>query len=244
MPAPIKYVARISHVREVCLLGSADLAFWKDKLRDEDLVPSSVDSHARLLLSAPDLKFKGIRFRELSICALVSRRDDGSTEDGAYLAHAFNSHRFIAFCERTFFSTPYHHGQIEVDSRLPASFRVAHGGSVLVHAAMSADSTAATRPPVRTAVEGFKGPAFLPRPAKSGSGPGKFFYADIDGLTQAHPFDRTRDTFRLHPSADCPVLAWLAESHFEPTEWLIRDDATHGKSRTFRRGDVWPGLVE
>jgi hypothetical protein len=76
----------------------------------------------------------------------------------------------------------------------------------------------------------------------SRSRPGKLFYAHIDGLTQAYAFDRTRDTFQLHPSVDFPVLAWLAESQFEPTEWLIRDDATHGKSRTFTRGDTWPSL--
>jgi hypothetical protein len=244
VPAVVKYVADISHVREVSLLGSADLAFWQDRLRGEDLTPCNASGRARLLLSAPDLKFKGIRFRELSICALVSGHDDPSTEDGAFLAHAFNSNRFFAFCERTFFSTPYHHGHIEVESKLPASFRVSHRGEVVLHAAMRADSTDTARSPFRTAVEGFKGPVFLPRPGGTRNRPGKYFYARIDGLTQAYRFDRTDDVFTLRPSAGVPVLNWLAESQFEPTEWLIRNDATHGKSQTFRRGDVWPGPVE
>jgi hypothetical protein len=241
VPARIKYVAHVPHVREVSLLGSADLAFWRDRLHDENLIPRSADGRARLLLSAPELKFKGIRFREMSICALVSRRDDGSTEDGAFLAHAFNSNRLLAFCERTFFSTPYHHAQLDVDARIPASFRVSQRGSIVLQAAMCGDSPCVPRPPGRTAVEGFKGPVFLPRAGRSQKGPGKFFYAHIDGLTQACAFDRARDAFTLHPSADCPVLAWLAESQFEPTEWLIRDDATHGKSKTFTRSDAWPG---
>ncbi len=240
VPAAIKYVADISHVREVSLLGSAGLAFWQGKLRAANLVPCNVEGRARLLLSAPDLKFKGIRFRELSICVLVSRHEDGSSEDGAFLAYAFNSNRFFAFCERTFFSTPYVHANIDVESMLPAAFRVSQRGSVVLHAAMSADSTAATRPPVRTAVEGFKGPVFLPRPVTSRRRSNRFFYAHIDGLTQTYAFDRTRDTFKRHPSADVPVLAWLAESQFVPTEWLIRDDATHGKSKTYTRSDMWP----
>ena len=33
MPSPIKWVAERSHVRDVSLLETADLAFWKDRLQ-------------------------------------------------------------------------------------------------------------------------------------------------------------------------------------------------------------------
>ncbi len=50
---------------------------------------------------------------------LVSTSEEGAGGGGAYLVSAFNSCRFFAFCERAFFSTPYHHGDARISASLP-----------------------------------------------------------------------------------------------------------------------------
>jgi hypothetical protein len=43
MNKSIKWAGELSHVREVTLLGTADLSFWKDWLMEHDLRPSEHD---------------------------------------------------------------------------------------------------------------------------------------------------------------------------------------------------------
>src|SRR5215218_5136234 len=129
MPPPsIKYVAQLAHVREVSLLGTADLAYWTERLRSERLTPDECEGNAQVLVIAADARFKGMRFREVSFSILVHRpgaaaavTGDAAAGDAGFLAHAFNSSRFFAFCERAFFSTPYYHGRIAVSATVPAS---------------------------------------------------------------------------------------------------------------------------
>jgi hypothetical protein len=89
-------------------------------------------------------------------------------------------------------------------------------------------------------MEGFQGPVFLPDRGGNDRSRRRFFYALIHGLTQVYPFDASRD--ELSVDADCDVAAarGLAESDFMPTEWQVRNDATHGKSKTYVRGAEWP----
>src|SRR5690606_28624144 len=93
--APADYITTITDVREVALWATADLGYWRERLRDEDLLPFDDGGRAALLLTAIDSKFRGISFRELSISVLVG---DGRS---AFLAHAFSSSRLLAFAERT-----------------------------------------------------------------------------------------------------------------------------------------------
>lgn len=116
MNTPVKWAAEPAHVREVSLLGTADLAFWKDRLMKEDLLPAESDGQAQLLIVAADSKFMGVRFRERSFSVLVSRQEEGTRQDAAYLVRAFNSCRLFAFCERVFFATPYNHGDVRVSA--------------------------------------------------------------------------------------------------------------------------------
>src|SRR5690349_2716741 len=127
----MKYVAEPTHVREVSLLGTADLAFWNERLAGEDLVPAVKDGKAQLLIIAADLKFLGIRFRELSFSVLASPVEGGARRDGAYLAQAFNTSRWFAFCERAFFAAPYRHGDVGVSASFPPSVRLRKGGEVV-----------------------------------------------------------------------------------------------------------------
>jgi hypothetical protein len=39
MDSFVKWVATLSHVREVSVLGTADLAFWSERLAREGLLP-------------------------------------------------------------------------------------------------------------------------------------------------------------------------------------------------------------
>lgn len=144
------------------------------------------------MLIAAEGVFRGVRFRELSI-----------SRDG-HLLQAFNSNRFFAWCERTFFHTPYAHGEVRVQTS-PAAFRV---GGVL-----RAEMTGA-REPIFAGDETWSGAVLLPN--------GRRFHAHLEGFTRKYAF---ADTFET--SLD--VLR-----DFRPEEWIVREDATHRKSRTHR----------
>ena len=48
MNTSVKWAAELAHVREVSLLGTADLAFWKDRLLKEEhseVLQALMDSH-------------------------------------------------------------------------------------------------------------------------------------------------------------------------------------------------------
>src|SRR5262245_59046278 len=140
----VKYVAELSHVREVSLLGTADLAFWNDRLKGEDLTLAERDGQAQILIVAADSRYLGVRFRELSFSVLTAGYK-GDKAEGAYLVHAFNSCRFFAFCERVLFSTPYYYGDVRVATS-PASIQLLQGGQVVFHAQMHAGSAPAREP--------------------------------------------------------------------------------------------------
>jgi hypothetical protein len=101
MTTSIKWAAELAHVREVSLLGTADLAFWKEQLLKEDLLPAERDGQAQILIIAASAKYMGVRFQELSFSVLVSRVKEGNRQDAAYLLRAFNSSRLFAFCGST-----------------------------------------------------------------------------------------------------------------------------------------------
>lgn len=136
-------MATLPHVREVSLRGM-------------------IDGTPHLLIGAAS-SFIGLRFRELSISALVGERD-------ARLIQAYNSRRFFAFCERTFFSTPHVYGDVRVDA-IPPRIRVAG----ILHAEMHGE-----REPVSVAHEEWEVTVHLPKERR--------FYARLSGLTRRYPF--------------------------------------------------------
>lgn len=148
MNTSVKWVAELALVREVSLLGTADLAFWKDRLLKEELLLAECDGQAQVLIIASDLKYMGIRFRELSFSVLVSP-PERTWSDAAYLLRAFNSSRLFAFCERMFFSTPYYHGDVRVSASLPASIHLVKKGDAVFAARMGDESPGSARQPSR-----------------------------------------------------------------------------------------------
>jgi hypothetical protein len=228
---PLKYVAEISHVREVSLRGAADLTFWKNKLERENLTLAERDGQAQILITAADARYMGMRFREVSFSILTSSYK-GVEIAGAYLVQAFNSNRFFAFCERTLFSTPYSQADVRVSCR-PVFVKCIPTREVVFQADMHADISAPSREPVRCGVDGWEGPVFLPRGKGRERRDGKFFVAKITGDTRLYPFLPSEDSLLLSPAPGSEVIQALIDSGFACKEWAVREDATHAKSKTY-----------
>src|SRR5690242_3180155 len=55
----IKHVAELSHVREVSLFGTAELAYWEWRLKPEGLTPAERKGRAEILVSGAEGRFMG-----------------------------------------------------------------------------------------------------------------------------------------------------------------------------------------
>ena len=149
MKKPLKYIAEPNHVREVSLVGTADLPYWKRWLEKEDLIPTESDGKAQLLIMAVAMSYMGIKFQELSFSVFVSDRNEGGRTDGMFLVHAFNSSRLFAYCERVSFSTPYYHGKVSVSANVPASIQLVDHGTFIFGAQMHTGTGVPARQPSR-----------------------------------------------------------------------------------------------
>lgn len=216
LPGSIDYISTITDVREVALSGTADLDYWRERLRGAGLVPYDDDGRASLLLTALESKFRGIPFRELSISVRVG---DG---DEAYLAHAFNSSRLLAYAERVFFQTPYRLAGLAVDERIPAHMTLSLHGRPLFSARMAAGSM-----PARSEEPLWEGAIYLP-------GGEKVFYARLSGAADIYPFTR-QDLVDIRPHPEVAIFSQLIESNFAGKEWMVRAGAVHARSVTYPR---------
>ena len=219
----IQYAADLYNVKEVTLHGTADLSFWEAVLHKESLFPYNEADKAILLLSAIDAKWRGFKFREFVIAVGVCRNENGTSLDGYYLPHAFNSSKLLAFSERVFFRTPYFQGDIRLENKLPASIKLQDRREVLLDARMSIPNT----PPVVEYLE-WEGPIFLP------NNRGKFF-AVLAGEADIYPFSSETDRFEIKPSARHRIFQQLIESSFTGSVWSLRSKSRHAKSKTYRR---------
>ena len=227
----IRYVAEPKHVREVTLTGTADFGFWSDYLKAEGLTPMRCGDAAQILVVSAEMVYLGVRFTEVSFSVRTVLTQDGSSA-GMRLLHAFTSSRVFAWCERTMFATPYSHGACRVSVQSPPSVRLdAPGGCVL-----SAEMFPLARSATRAGDESWEGPVFLP--PRGAAGDGRLFFGRLSGHTVVYPFSSS-DRFAMDLSAGGGVLQPLADSRFFPQEWVVRADATHGKSKTYRRTDIF-----
>lgn len=222
MNGPIDYISTITDVREVALTGTADLDYWRERLQVARLVPYDDDGRASLMLTAIESKFRGIPFRELSISVRVGGGDE------AFLAHAFNSSRLLAFAERVFFQTPYQLAGLTVSERVPAHMAVSSGGHALFSARMAASST-----PARSEEPLWQGAIYLP-------GGEKVFYARLSGAADVYSFS-AQDEIDIRPRPDAPIFDQLIASNFAGKEWMVRRGAVHARSRTYPRAAVARG---
>src|SRR5205823_185292 len=139
---------------------------------------------------------------------------EGAQHGGAYLAHAFNSSRLFAFCERAFFSTPYFYGDVRVSASFPPSVELLKGGEVVFRAEMRADTSVPAREPSRSGEDGWEGPVFLPRSRPGKGDDGNLFFARIRGYTRTYPFLPAADSVTIKPSQGSEILQALVDSDF------------------------------
>src|SRR5205814_6281516 len=116
-----RYAAKVGHAREVSLLGSADLAFWRERLSAENLVPAERDGKAQIMILGATMRYIGARFTEISFSVLLSGHEEAVGSGGAFLFQAYNSSRLFAWCERVLFSTLYLHGNCHASVSSPIS---------------------------------------------------------------------------------------------------------------------------
>lgn len=228
MTASLSYPVIVPHVREISLFGTANLEYWRKQLSTYNLYPSESSGCAQILISATTLKWMNVSFRECVFAIMLSKKADGSTNDGSFLLHAFNSNRFFAAIERQSFATPYYHAAI--DFEIDASRFQVRVQNETVISALRRDTA-----PMRKAEESFGYAVVLPPMNQKVHVPQKFFAAKISGATQIAPF-AADDELTLQASPKAPVIRHLCESHFVPIEWHIRTDATHSKSNTLTIG--------
>ncbi|MBY0231735.1 MAG: hypothetical protein K2W96_20810 [Gemmataceae bacterium] len=224
----VAWAAQLGGVREITLLGSADLAFWKERLAREGLVPLDHAGQARVVVIAARLRFMGVSFREASFSVAV--RPPEGEKDAAFLLHAYNTCSFFAFCERFLSGTPYHYAECAVEPGCPGLVQVGRGAAAW-HRAMLGARPALPEP----VADGFDGPVFLPTRRGKGK-PGKLFHARLAGPTRRCPFDPALDSLALDPpSRGGDALRALRESGFAGVEWQVREMALHAKSETVAR---------
>lgn len=228
----IRYVSEPKHVREVTLVGTSELGFWSDYLKSDGLAPERFGDCGQVVVVAAEMDYLGISFTEISFSVRVAL-PRSSKSAGMRLLYAFSSSRIFAWCERTIFTTPYGHGECHVSVHGPPSMRLdAQGERVF-----SAEMSSVERPALRVGHESWEGPVFLP--PRNAANESRLFFGRLRGHTVVYPFSRD-DRFALEPSAGGGVLQPLADSGFDPQEWVVRADATHGKSKTYSRTDVFP----
>ena len=226
----IRYVAEPKHVREVTLTGATDLGFWSDYLKPEGLAPVRYGDDGQIVIVAAEMVYLGLRFTEVSI-SVRAELIHSSDSAGMRLLHAFTTSRIFAWCERALFATPYSHGKCCVSIHRPASVRLEAQGERVLCAEMSS----VERPVIRAGDESWEGSVFLP---SRGTANDRLFFGRLRGHTVVHPFS-TGDHFAIEPSAGGGALRPLADARFHPKEWVVRADATHGKSKTYRRTEVF-----
>lgn len=228
MKPPTNYQTVVENVREVSLVGHANAAPWREGLAREGLYPYLHEGRVELRLMAATMRYMGVHFGELSISVVVCDEPTGTSQDGAFLVKAFNSVRLFAWIERTLFSTPYHWADVQVKSQGSVQVSVADESGLLFQAEKS---SAPTAPPQNDL--DWEGVVYLPHLNGKQAG-GKQFFAKLSGPTQRYPFSPT-DTlnFPTHPSDE--VIRRLVESNFQGSTWLVRNGATHFKSKSYNR---------
>ena len=230
MAEEIKYVAKLSSVTEVSLLGTAELDYWQDRLRPYGLSPVPLDGAAQILVIAAKARFKGIPFCEVSFSVIVSpSQERHALQDAACLLRAFNSNRIFAFFERTFYETPYYPAKCE-NSLDPISVKVSSHKEVFFSAQMG---SVGHRKRSQSENDGWYGTiAFIPPKSLSGA-PCKYFIGRLDGQTTTYSYDPSNDSLIIAKDSGISIFSQLAESEFAGKQWIVRASANHAKSKTY-----------
>jgi len=83
----------------------------------------------------------------------------------------------------------------------------------------------------------WEGPIFLPGSAEPNAA--RLFFGRLKGDTLTYTF-LAEDEISTEHEDDSGIFRLLADSSFIPQEWVIRLDATHGRSKTYQRAKTFP----
>ncbi len=225
---PVKYIAVVKGAREVTLIGAADYDYWANRLLPDNLQPESRNGRAEIGLSAVQLKWMGISFREFSVSIAVRDRVEPSI-DGIYLDSAFSTSRMFAFIEKHHFRTPYCHSNIDVSVQDPWSLQLFDGDNSVIKSERHSAGD------VERCDETWEVRIFLPNGERGSKPSNKLFFAKLSGATQVARFSASSDSLALKPSNQHAVVQSLVDSGFTGREWRVRSNATHARSKTYRR---------
>lgn len=222
-PQNAKFVAAVRDVKELRLIGSAALDFWNRQLKDKPFQAFQAGSNcAEITIAATELVWKGFRFNELTISLALAAPDDAQKQIGYLLLYALNSNRFFAFCERTFFLTPYHFGKVNLRETTPCVISAESNNQNVLETAMSR-----TTRPMTEENESWEGAIFLPDARSE-----KYFIGKLSGKSKICPFIET-DRIEMQNDPNDIVFDSLTASGFTGKEWRMRNQAFHAKSKTY-----------
>lgn len=221
-PEKAKFVAIVNDVKELRLIGNANLDFWNKQLADKPYQPFDNNGFAEITVAATELVWKGFRFNEWTIFLTLAGRNNPIKEAGVLLLHAFNSNRFFAFCGRTFFFTPYYFGKINLQENRPCSMNVWTNNQLVFKAEMSE-----TKRTINEKDEHWEGAVFLPNAQNE-----KYFIAKLSGKSKVCPFNES-DKIELNSDEKYSIFEQLIKSNFTAKEWHLRSNAFHAKSKTY-----------
>lgn len=226
-PRP-RFIVNVPHVKEVSLTGQADLSYWQARLSPHGLFPFTTTGQADVVISATALYSMGRHTNELTIGVPACERPAADSFDGMFLVQAFNASRLFAWIERTFFSTPYDLGHIQLDDRVPARISLADQGGAMIDLRQASGALLQ-----HSQNEDWQGRIYLPRRGNDRRGSGRYFVARLAGFTEMYAADAATVVLASRPQ--WPALQWLLDSNWTPTTWRVRHDAVHARSRTFVR---------
>lgn len=215
MTNTIHYMTVIHPVLEVTLLGNADYATWQPILQAEGFHPTHTKT-IPVIISGTQARYMGVTFRELSISL-------GIDDERFLLIYAFNSNRFFAWAERNLFRTPYYHASIAVNSHHIA---IHQGENRLFEATLPPDTQIAQQ-----SVEDYQRIICLPKSLRKNTDMPHYFHARLAGDTQHYAPQSAHIGF-VNDTANT-ILSRLSESQFEITDWTVRMQAHHSKSKTY-----------
>lgn len=225
----IKNAAEINNVKEITLACKADINVWRDYLEIFGLVPMEFNGAAKIHISVTEMKFMKIRFREFVISVFVTGIHRNSGSEASFLLLAFNSNKFFAWSERNFFSTPYYHGWITFDNQNYSDAGVnAKSGNIISISKSKINS----RLPRFEGDDKWEGVVYLPNNLRKEKNI-NWFYAAISGGTKKYDYSGKEDSLVLNNTGFDQVFHYLKKSNIAGSEWIIRNNAFHSKSKTY-----------
>jgi hypothetical protein len=136
--------------RETSLIGTADFAYWRDRLSGQGVVPMEEHGATRVQVRVTEGHFLGYRLRAFSVGVAVH-------PELSFLVHAYTSSRLYALVERLGWGLPYSYGSVYLDP-LPQAVIEVSAADGLFWAAMGPTLPWDGRRPVRRAPQMEDGP--------------------------------------------------------------------------------------